>query len=302
MAGILQGRHRYWLHALLLLFTVVTTAYVGARLSINFDANLPAFDLEQDLSFWKEVLAKPSVLLRGLPFSLTLLTILLAHELGHFLTCVFYGIDASLPYFLPAPTLIGTFGAFIKIRSPIFTRRILFDVGIAGPLAGFLFVIPALGIGLALSKVIPGIGDKGDIILGTPLALRMVEQLVFPGISTNDIYLHPVARAAWVGLFATAMNLLPIGQLDGGHILYSFVGDNHKWMSRVFAAILFPLGWFYWKGWWLWAAFFFITGMRRPAIYDHTSVGYARFRLGMLAILILILSFSPDPIQTGLEL
>lgn len=301
MAGIFRGRDRYWLHGLLLLLTLLTTAYVGARLAINFDANLPAFDLEQDFSFWKEVYAQPSVLLRGLPFSLTLLTILMAHEMGHYLTCVFYRIDASLPYFLPAPTLIGTFGAFIRIRSPIYTRRILFDVGVAGPLAGFLFLLPALGVGLALSKVIPGIADKGDIILGTPIVLRLLELLVFPGVGSADIYLHPVARAAWVGIFATAMNLLPIGQLDGGHILYSFVGESHKWMSRMFAALLVPLGLIFWHGWLLWAAFFFITGMRRPAIYDHTPVGFARWKLGLIAAIILILSFSPDPIRTGLE-
>jgi membrane-associated protease RseP (regulator of RpoE activity) len=300
MAGLYRGRHRYWLHGLLLVLTLFTTAYVGARLAINFDANLPAFDIEQDFSFWREVYANPALLLRGLPFALTLLTILMAHELGHFLTCVFYRIDASLPYFLPAPTLIGTFGAFIKIRSPIFTRRVLFDVGVAGPLAGFLFLLPALGAGLAFSKVIPGIAEQGDIVLGTPIVLRIFEWIVFPGVAAADIYLHPVARAAWVGIFATALNLLPIGQLDGGHILYAFVGEKHKWMSRVFAASLIPLGLLFWHGWLLWAAFFFLTGMRRPAIYDHSPVGYSRWKLGLLAVLILILSFSPDPIRTGL--
>ncbi len=302
MSGILYGRHRYWLHGLLLLLTLLTTAYVGARLAINFDTNQPAFDIEQDFLFWKEVLAQPALLLRGLPFALTLVTILMAHELGHFLTCVFYEIDATLPFFLPAPTLIGTFGAFIKIRSPIYTRKILFDVGIAGPLAGFLFLIPALGVGLALSKVIPGIADQGDIVLGTPMLLQFCESLVFPGIAAKDIYLHPVARAAWVGIFATALNLLPIGQLDGGHILYSIAGDWHKWLSRLFAAALIPLGIFYWHGWLMWSAFFFLTGMRRPAIYDHSPIGPRRWQLGLVAAVILMVSFSPNPIQTGLGL
>ncbi|MGH9628351.1 MAG: site-2 protease family protein, partial [Bryobacteraceae bacterium] len=218
---------RYWLHALLFALTLLTTTAVGARLAHNFELNRPLL-FEEDLFGVIEIFGNPASLAAGLPFSLTLLSILLAHEMGHYLACMHYRINASLPYFLPAPTLIGTLGAFIRIRSPICSRRQLFDIGIAGPIAGFVLVIPALAIGLAYSKVIPGIVSQGDLIFSTPWILRGLQLLVFPGASPEDIYLHPIARAAWVGVFATALNLLPIGQLDGGHILYSFIGEWHR--------------------------------------------------------------------------
>src|SRR5205085_12096445 len=191
------------------------------------------------------VRAHPLVLFDGIAFSLTLMTILLAHEMGHYFACRYYGINASLPYFLPAPTLIGTLGAFIRIRSPIYTRRALFDVGVAGPLAGFAVLLPALILGLLHSKILPGVANRGDFVFGTPLALRLLEWVFFHGVSVADINLHPVARAAWVGLLATALNLLPIGQLDGGHILYSFFGQTHKLLSRLFVAAIIPIGFFF---------------------------------------------------------
>lgn len=301
------GRHaahpsRLWLHALLLLLTLLTTTVVGARLAANFEQNLPAFQFDEDFNFLFTLWQQPLLLAGGLPFSLTLLSILLAHEFGHYFTCLYHRIDASLPYFLPAPTLIGTFGAFIRIRAPIFSRRDLFDVGVAGPVAGFIFLVPALGIGLALSKVIPGIANQGDLTFGTPPLLWLSLQAVFPGVATADIYLHPVARAAWIGLFATALNLLPIGQLDGGHILYAFTGPLHRRLSQVFAVALIPLGYFYWTGWILWAIFFLLTGLRRPAIVDESPVGAGRLRLALLAVAIFLLSFTPDPIQTAMAL
>jgi hypothetical protein len=201
-------RHRYWLHLLLLLLTLLTTTAMGARLSANFTDNVAPFS-DYDLDAVARLIRNPGALWSGLPFSLTLLTILMAHELGHYFACVHYGVNASLPYFLPAPTLIGTFGAFIRIRSPIYTKPMLFDIGIAGPLAGFLFLLPALAIGLAYSKIIPGIASNGDLVFGAPLLQRLVEATIFPGVPAGDIYLHPVARAAWVGILATALNLLP---------------------------------------------------------------------------------------------
>ncbi len=299
-----QAAHpsRLWLHAVLLLLTLLTTTIVGARLATNFEQNLPAFQFDEDFNFLFVLWERPLLLAAGLPFSLTLLAILLAHEFGHYFTCLYHRIDASLPYFLPAPTLIGTFGAFIRIRAPIFSRRDLFDVGVAGPLAGFVFLVPALGIGLALSKVIPGIANQGDLTFGTPPLLWLSLQAVFPGVATADVYLHPVARAAWIGLFATALNLLPIGQLDGGHILYAFTGPLHRRLSQVFAVVLIPLGYFYWTGWILWAVFFLITGLRRPAIIDESPVGAGRLRLALIAAAIFLLSFTPDPIQTAMAL
>ena len=293
-------RERYWLHALLLLLTFFTTTTVGARLAYNFDRNRPAF-LEDDmigvLSAFTHTLTHPLDLLHGLPFSLTLLTILMAHEMGHYLTCRYYKIDASLPYFLPAPSLIGTLGAFIRIRSAIYYKRQLFDVGIAGPIAGFVFVIPALAIGLAFSKVIPGIAAQGDLVFSAPGILRLFEALIFPGVPVADIYLHPIARAAWVGIFATALNLLPIGQLDGGHILYSFIGERHRLLSKIFVAALVPMGYFS-ISWVFWAVLLFFFGLKHPRIYDGAEMGSGRMKLGWLALVMFLLCFSLSPIST----
>jgi membrane-associated protease RseP (regulator of RpoE activity) len=287
-------RDRYWVHVLLLVLTFITTSAVGTRLEQNFQQNRPF--LIEDLVEVLLSLREPWTLAPGLPFALTLITILLAHELGHYLTCRYYGIDASLPFFLPAPTLIGTLGAFIRIRSPIIWRRQLFDVGVAGPVAGFVFVVPALAIGIAYSKIIPGIAAQSDFIFSTPLLQRMLEAAIFPGVPAADIFLHPIARAAWVGLFATALNLMPIGQLDGGHILYSFVGHHHRLLTNLFILALIPLGSFYSWSWFFWAALLFILGRKHPKIYDATPLGSGRLQLGILALLMFIVSFSPTPV------
>ena len=284
-----------WLHLLLFLLTLLSTTAVGARLAFNFEQNRATY--VEDLWLAITSIGQPDALLEGLPFSLTLLTILLAHEMGHYLTCRYYGIDASLPYFLPAPTLIGTFGAFIRIRSVIPTRRQLFDVGIAGPLAGFLFVIPALAIGLAYSKIIPGVGVQGDFVFSTPGVMRMLQRWIMPGVSASDILVHPVARAAWAGVFATALNLMPMGQLDGGHILYSYVGDHHRVLTRIFVAALLPLGFFYSWSWIFWAALIFFFGMKHPRLYDRAPLGRGRAQLAILALVIFIASFSPAPVR-----
>ena len=186
--------------------TLLTTTIVGVVLAQSFQNNRP-LDFDQYLSVLGTLEARPLLLLDGLAFSITLMTILLAHELGHYFACRYYGIDASLPYFLPFPSPIGTLGAFIRIRSPIYTRQALFDVGIAGPLAGFVVLVPALIIGIASSKVVPGIAERGDLTFGVPAIQRALEWLLFPGVRSADILLHPVARAAWVGILATALNL-----------------------------------------------------------------------------------------------
>jgi membrane-associated protease RseP (regulator of RpoE activity) len=291
-----RPRQRYWLHALMFVLTLASTTIVGARMQVNFDRNLAFFDLERDLGAFASWWNHPALLLQGLPFSLTLLTILLAHEFGHYIACVYYHVDASLPYFLPAPTFTGTLGAFIRIRAPIYSKRVLFDVGVAGPIAGFVFLLPALAIGLAFSKVIPGIGHQGTLSFGTPALLWLLERAIFPGTPVSDIYLHPVARAAWIGLLATALNLLPIGQLDGGHILYSIVGDRHKLLSRVFTALLVPIGIFFWPGWLVWAVLLLFFGMRHPAIYDPTEIGAGRTKLAVLSLIIFLLCFTLAPI------
>ncbi|MFB3825439.1 MAG: site-2 protease family protein [Bryobacteraceae bacterium] len=293
-----RARERYWLHGLLFAVTLLTTTVVGAALQHDFARNLP-FDIEHNLDAFVRAWRHPHSLVAGLPFSLTLMAILLAHELGHYIACLYYRVDATLPYFLPAPTLTGTFGAFIRIRTAIYSRRVLFDIGVAGPLAGFVFLLPALAIGLAFSKVIPGIAHQGSISFGTSLLQRGLEWAVFPGVASADICLHPVARAAWIGILATALNLLPIGQLDGGHILYSLAGDRHRLVSNVAIAALIPLGFFYWWVWLFWAAVLFFLGRKHPVIYDDAEIGPSRRRLGWLAMAIFALSFTLAPVSPG---
>jgi membrane-associated protease RseP (regulator of RpoE activity) len=288
---------RWALHWLLFALTLATTTLVGAVLTHSFQTNRP-LELDQYLNVFATLQARPLLLVDGLAFSLTLMTILLAHELGHYFACRYYGIDASLPYFLPFPSPIGTLGAFIRIRSPIYTRQALFDVGIAGPLAGFVLLVPALVIGIGESKVIPGIAERGDLIFGVPAIQRFFEWIVFPGVPSADILLHPIARAAWVGTLATALNLLPIGQLDGGHILYAFTGRKHKLLSRIFVIALVPLAYFGHSITWLfWAALLFFFALRHPVIYDITKLDKNRVTLGLAALAILLLTFTLAPLR-----
>lgn len=287
---------RWALHWCLLGLTLLTTTIVGVVFTRGFETSRP-LDLDQYVNLLPVLAAHPLLLLDGLAFSLTLLTILLSHELGHYFACRYYGIDASLPYFLPAPTPIGTLGAFIRIRSPIYTRRALLDVGIAGPLAGFVVLLPLLFLGVASSKVIPGIAERGDLAFGTPAILRALEWVVFPGVPSSDILLHPVARGAWVGILATALNLIPIGQLDGGHILYAFAGQRHKLLSRLFVVGLLPLGIFYSHTWLVWAALLFFFALRHPTIFDDTPLDRNRVLLGLAALAVFLLTFTLVPIR-----
>jgi membrane-associated protease RseP (regulator of RpoE activity) len=291
-----RTRERYWLHSALFALTLLTTTMVGASMQIAFDRNVP-FDLDQSLASYGMFWRHPAMLLQGLPFSLALLTILLAHEFGHYIASTWHRVDSSLPYFMPSP-FFGTFGAFIKVRSPIYSKRALFDIGIAGPLAGFEFLLPALSVGLAFSKVIPGIANQGSIRFGVPFLQLLLERAIFPGVPAANIYLHPVARAAWVGIFATSLNLLPIGQLDGGHILYSFFPRRHRIISRALCIVLIPLGPLFWLGWLLWGLILFFV-LRHPPIYDEADLGAGRRKLGWIALAVFLLCFILDPISAG---
>ena len=291
-------RHRFWLHGLLFLLTLASTTVIGARLAENFKANRPAIYLAEDLDAYRKLLAQPDSWLGGMAYSLTLLTILLAHEMGHYFACRRYGLDASLPFFMPFPSVIGTLGAFIRIRSPIYFRRVLFDIGIAGPVAGFVTLMPAAIYGIANSKVVPGIAAQADLRFGTPLVFKVLLGLLMPGAQAVDISLHPVAQAAWVGVFATALNLLPIGQLDGGHILYAVCGDKHRILSRIFVLALLPLGLLYWP-WLVWAVILFFLGMRHPLIYDFAPLDRRRKFWAVFALAMFLLCFMVAPIETG---
>jgi len=181
---------------LLFLLTLISTLAVGAQYASAY-ASGQTPDFDELFSIYGKLLAHPEVLLAGIPFAFTLIGILLAHELGHFFACRYYGISASYPYFLPAPTLIGTLGAFIRIRSAIYNRKALFDVGLAGPVVGFLFAVPALAIAIFYSKVVPFSEAHSVVVFGQPLVLRLLVAVLRPGVAPGDLLLHPVGRAAW---------------------------------------------------------------------------------------------------------
>jgi membrane-associated protease RseP (regulator of RpoE activity) len=298
-----RPRPRYWLHILLLLLTFFTTLVVGAHIELNFQRGLPAFAMDDSIFPIVSALQGRNLLL-GIPFSLTLMLILLAHEMGHYLYCLKYRVLATLPYFIPFPTLFGTMGAFIRIRSPLRLRNILFDIGIAGPIAGFLVALPVLIFSLGLSRVAPVGAATPDIQLGYPLVFVLVRKLLLlmgqargiAGVPLDRLYLHPVAIAAWVGMFATSLNLLPGGQLDGGHIVYAVSPRSHRKISNATILALIPLAVFFWTGWLVWAVLLRLSGMRHPGVSEWPEITSGRRWLAMAALVMLILTFVPAPI------
>ncbi len=292
-------KRRYWLHALLLAATVFTTLAGGARLQYNFDHNLPAFAADDDFFPLPWVLEQPQRLWLGMPFSAALLLILLTHEMGHFLYCLRNRVYATLPYFLPIPTPIGTLGAFIRIRSPIRTRAALFDIGIAGPIAGFVVAVAVLVVALLLSTPMPAEMLPSEIQFGHPLIFYLVHDILaalgMVPAPLSGLHLHPVAMAAWVGMLATALNLLPGGQLDGGHIVYALWPRAHRWWTRGTALVLLPMG-LLWQGWLLWAAILLAMGARHPAVPPYPGLSRGRLLLALLGLAILLLTFMPAPV------
>ena len=290
-------RRRYWLHLLLFAATIFTTLVVGARLEYNFSLGLPQFHSDADLFPLSWSLENPSRLVLGIPFSVTLLGILLAHEMGHFVYAQRNHVYATLPFFLPAPTLIGTMGAFIRIRSPIRTRAALFDIGIAGPIAGFLVALPVLVWSLMASRPAAVQPTDSGLVLGFPLIFRAAWSLLHPhsALALRELSLSPVAIAAWVGMFATSLNLLPGGQLDGGHIVYALSPRSHKIVSRLTVLALVPLGVFWWAGWLIWALLLLVSLMRHPHVPEHPPLDRKRRLLGWFALLMFALTMLPAP-------
>jgi len=285
-------------HLTLFLLTLLSTLVVGSHIAINYARDVPVFDWDVLLAFLLDLWRHPGLLLLGAPFSFTLLSILLAHELGHYLTCRHYGIRATYPYFIPAPTLIGTLGAFIRIKSPIVNRRELFDVGISGPLAGFALTIPALIVATFLAKGTMPTATPDSISLGSPMAVILLAKIFRSGINPTEILLHPVGCAAWVGLFATALNLLPVGQLDGGHILYAVLGEKYRNISRGFFLVLLPLGYYCWYGWLAWAVILFFLGLRHPTVVEPVEpLGRPRKIFALVAGIIFVLCFHYAPLR-----
>jgi membrane-associated protease RseP (regulator of RpoE activity) len=282
---------------ILFLITIISTLAAGVDFSLAYArGEMPSFDNFFHVYFL--ALRDPRVLLAGLPFAFTLMGILLAHELGHFFTCRYYKMTASYPYFIPFPSLFGTMGAFIRIRSAITNRKALFDVGLSGPVIGFLFTVPALAFAIAHSKIVPGVAaaTNSQIAFGEPVLMRMLMAILRPRVLAQDLLLHPVGRAAWIGLFVTSLNLLPAGQLDGGHILYALAHRIHKRTTLIVAAALALLA-FQWLGWIVWAVLLLAIGYRHPPLVDrYDTLDRKRFVWAAVGLAIFVLSFMPVPI------
>jgi membrane-associated protease RseP (regulator of RpoE activity) len=283
------------LNLVLLLLTFLTTTTAGAYMN------------GEDVSFLHPLLAITS-LRSGLSFSIPLMMILFAHEMGHYLTSRYHNVDASLPYFIPAPPslfIIGTFGAFIRMRQPARTRRVMFDIGAAGPWAGVLLAIPAVIIGLYLSDVTPLDKSAGGLELGNSLLFLGLSHLVL-GVdpSTVNVNLSPIAFAGWLGLFVTTLNLLPVGQLDGGHVIYALFPRRHRTISVLFVIscvlmVLVPLalGYNLWWGWLLWAVLVLALGLGHPSTIDRdTPLNPRRAIAAWATVALFIVTFSPVPL------
>ena len=285
------------LACLLFLLTLCTCLVAGTHFAVAYAHN-EAVSWDEFIRAFTLVYRQPFALAAGLPFALTLLAILLTHELGHFFACRYHHIHSSYPFFIPFPTLIGTLGAFILIRSPIRTTRALFDVGASGPLVGFFVAVPALVYGIIHAKFVPGLAVPADnkIILGAPLILDLLAPIFHHGANAASLLLHPVGRAAWVGLFATSLNLLPAAQLDGGHILRSVSQRAHHVSSILLPLLLVLLGYRFWPGWYIWAAMLIaIRFLRSLPIYNPEPLDSNRLAAAFLSLLVFILSFMPAP-------
>ncbi|MEO5356100.1 MAG: site-2 protease family protein [Nitrospirae bacterium YQR-1] len=241
-------------------------------------------------------LSSPGKFYEGLPFALTLMGILLSHELGHYVASVKHHTLATLPYFIPAPSIFGTFGAFIKMKSPIQTRTALIDIGASGPIAGFVFSLIASIAGLMGSEVVKTTGTEG-IVLGDSLLFTLLSKIIIGTPPAGyDIMLNSVAFAGWIGLFVTSLNLLPVGQLDGGHIAYAVTDIGHMWMSRIIVAILACMGGLYWEGWLVWAFLMILLGIHHPPVYfAEFPLHASRKKVAVISLIIFIITFMPSP-------
>ena len=235
----------------------------------------------------------------GLPFSLTLMSILLVHEMGHYLVARHHGVRTTLPFFLPGPPfLTGTFGAFIRMKSPPLDRRVLFDVGAAGPWAGLCLAVPAVIYGLSQSALKPIPPTFSGLYFGDSLLFKLLSRLTIGPVPYGfDVILHPIAMAGWFGLFVTVLNLLPVGQLDGGHVLYAMFGRRHRAIARGVLVLIVAMGFFGWTGWFLWATLLMFTGLDHPPTLDRETPLDPRRRLaGWLTLVVFVLTFIPVPI------
>jgi membrane-associated protease RseP (regulator of RpoE activity) len=290
----------YGLPLLLLAASVVTTTANGARFMQNFLDGMPPVVRESDLWPWDWLSAHPELFKTGWAFSLTLLGILLIHEFGHYFACRWHGIRSTLPWVLPAPTLSGTAGAVIQIRSRIPNRNALMDVGIFGPLAGYIASAAATAGGFALSYTSRVDAPAAIVSFGRePLTIRLLHALMArwdPTIPAFDhIAPHPVLIAGWIGLFITSLNLIPGGQLDGGHILYAISPRVHKVFTSFLPIVRFLAGTLFWVGWILWGVFLLLPAMRHPSVPPEPKPTRGRIVLGVIGLAIFLLTFTATP-------
>jgi membrane-associated protease RseP (regulator of RpoE activity) len=291
-----RGKDRVWLHVLLLFLTFVTTTMMGTLHYASFASNFGMRPVRLSLG----------MLWYGLPYSLTILSILGAHEMGHYVACRYYRVDATLPFFIPTPPfpfmITGTFGAVIRIRQPILWKRALFDIGIAGPIAGFLVAVPALFLGMWLSNVKAVPPNMEGLSLGEPLLFKAASWLIWGRPPTPfEVNMHPIAFAAWFGLLATAFNLFPIAQLDGGHIAYAVFGRRATYITYggLAAAIALTT---YSSSWGLWTVLImvmlYIAGARHPPVLDEEMpIDSTRRWLALFALVMFVLCFTAAPIE-----
>jgi Zn-dependent protease len=302
---------RWWLHLLLGALTLLTTTLAGAYLQGLDPLRLTGLAVGP-LRLPIPAAIDPSQVLPGLLFSVPLVGVLLGHELGHYFAARRHGMDVSPPYFIPAPhwiNLIGTFGAFIRLRSATMNRGVLMDVGAAGPLVSFLLSIPLAAVGLGMSQELPMATQSAareylvlfggqPIWLGGSVLFDLLGGVVAPGGGT--LHLHPFAFAGWLGLFVTALNLFPLAQLDGGHVLYALFGRGQRWVGAGFLGVLVALG-FWWWGWWLWAALILVLGrgtIRHPSVFDPSlPLPRGRSWIGWGCVAIFVVTFVAFPLR-----
>lgn len=270
-----------FIHILLFTATFCTTLIAGAlQVGVN-------------------IFEQPERIIEGLPFAATLMTILLVHEFSHYLASKKHNTDATLPYFIPAPSIVGTFGAFIKMKSPIITRKALIDIGASGPIAGFIVSVFACIIGLNMSQTVNLQTMEDSLSLGDSLLFSFLSWATI-GVTPDeyDILLHPVAFAGWIGLFVTFLNLIPIGQLDGGHISFAIFGERHRHISLILVFFLMLFGLFFWEGWILWSILLLILGIKHPpVIYWEIPLEPKRKFISVLCLIIFIITFVPSPFK-----
>jgi len=284
----------------LLAISTVTTTAIGARFMQNFLDGTPPVVRDSDLWPWPWLFQHPELFATGFAFSGALLSILLIHEFGHYFACRWHRIRVTLPWVLPAPTLSGTVGAIIRIQSRIKSRDALMDVGIYGPLAGYIVSAFAVAVGFTLSFTAPADAPVAIVRFGgEPLTIRLIHDLLQrwdPSIpSIEHIAPHPILIAGWIGLFITSLNLIPAGQLDGGHVLYAVSPRLHRYATKLLPFVLFLAGAVFWVGWLLWGVFLMLPAMRHPKVAPNPPLRQGRLVLAAIAVLILLLTITPTP-------